>query len=150
MSAWKEQANYVPLIEITSPRWENVGQTGVAWIPEPLQAWSNPDDCGNFPCTALKNVVVKISGSTGVDGRGGSTWLQLTSSAGWTITSAESTEPQHESHVGDALGCEERPDWNARRCTTANNNRVALLFIENLDADSEDRGIQPVEIVNFK
>jgi hypothetical protein len=34
------------------------------YIPNPLDSWAVIRDCGNFPCTGLKNIMLKFEAST--------------------------------------------------------------------------------------
>lgn len=43
---------------------DNVHDDAVAHIYEPPSGWANPTDCGNFPCTAPQNAVLKFTGTT--------------------------------------------------------------------------------------
>lgn len=43
---------------------DNVHTDAVAHIYEPPSKWANPTDCGNFPCTAPQNAIVKFTGTT--------------------------------------------------------------------------------------
>lgn len=70
LTVWHRQPNYVPFIHLASPDWTNVGQEAVAWLPEPLGDWADRSECGDWPCTAMKNVVIHVTGSQGDPGSG--------------------------------------------------------------------------------
>jgi hypothetical protein len=36
---------------------DNCEWDAIALLIDPLEAWANVEDCGNFPCTAPKNVM---------------------------------------------------------------------------------------------
>lgn len=43
---------------------DNVHDDAMAHIYDPPKKWANPTDCGNYPCTAPQNAVVKFKGTT--------------------------------------------------------------------------------------
>lgn len=44
---------------------------------------------------------------------------------------------------GEAYGCSEKPAWNGFYCQ---NRNIGVLLFESLDADTNDRSLQPIEI----
>jgi len=149
LAAYAEQANYVPRIDIVSPRWNNVAEDAVAMIPDPLDRWATPDDCGDWPCSALKNVVARVKSSHGVAGSmtGSVIWGQLTGYKTFSIVSAPNAYTGRESHTSDAVSsCDSKPSWNAYHC--GGDEKFGLLLFESLDSDKEDRNLQPITITN--
>lgn len=43
---------------------DNVHEDAMLNIYDPPTSWANPTDCGNFPCTAPQNVVLRFTGTT--------------------------------------------------------------------------------------
>lgn len=83
----------MPRIDIVEPYWTNVAEEAVAYIPSPLNSWANPDDCGDWPCTALQNVVVRVfrsDGIAGTDQPGSVIWNKLKNYNQFHIVSAPS------------------------------------------------------------
>ena len=104
--------------------------------------WVNPDDCGEFPCSALLNVVIRVEGATNTNGAWNG-WSGL-----FTIISEKSVFPDFETHLGDTIAaCALNSDWNAYYCD--NENDMGLLLFENTDDDAWDRAIQPVHMKNY-
>ena len=50
-----------------------------------------------------------------------------------------------EEAVNAYTNCQLRPNWSAAWC---NNRNLGILWFESLDADNEDRSIQPVTLSN--
>lgn len=80
-------ADYIPLHKFTNIKFQNVASDAMAWIEKPNPAWaadendphSSPDNCGNWPCTAPENVVLKFEGTTYASGSTGAADFQIVS-----------------------------------------------------------------------
>ena len=162
LTVWERQPNYVPFIHLASPKWTNVQREAVAWIPEPLEDWAVPSDCGDWPCTGMKNVVIYVSGSKehpdAVEGSGG-VWSGLRAGGQpFTITAGPYTYGDRATHTADVIGgqpggtgssgfvgaCELQSEWGpapAGAYFCSGDRRFGLLLFESLDADKADRSI---------
>ena len=58
------QADFVPLHEFSDTTFTNVEADALAYIYPPPQAWANPDDCVEFPCTAPLNLLYSFTRTT--------------------------------------------------------------------------------------
>ena len=135
------QPNYVPYIQMTNPVIDNVAQSAVAYFYPPDIAWVNIEDCGDFPCTANLNIIIRATSASNTGGA----WNGFAGT--FSIISSESTYAGYETHVGETInGCNENSDWNAYFCD--NMDDFGLLLFENLDEDAMDRAIQPVIMKN--
>ena len=118
----------------------NVEKDALVWIEDPPQGWANPTDCGNFPCTAPENVILKFTG-TEYDNSGLPTTLtpeeKLSEDSVFQIIS------DNESAAGKFPDCTLMTDWSAYRCNAAE-SKLAVLMLESLDADKEDRQSAPL------
>lgn len=65
----------------------------------------------------------------------------------FSIISSESEYLNYETNVGDTISvCNQNSDWNAYFCDNVDD--FGLLLFESLDADAQDRSIQPVYMKN--
>ena len=59
-------ADYIPLHQFDRVEFTNVPKDAYMWMEEPNPAWASetpltsPDNCGNWPCTAPNNAVLKF------------------------------------------------------------------------------------------
>lgn len=113
----------------------NVAMEALAYIYDPKEAWANISDCGEWPCTGPENVVIKFTGTTYGDSD-----LQPFDYEDFQI-------------IGDISAstinyddCSKVDEWNAWVCQ---NPLINILLFESLDADTEDRSVQPVTVSNF-
>lgn len=54
-------SDYIPMALFENTVFENVDEKAVVWLEDPPQGWANPTDCGEWPCTAPRNAVLKFS-----------------------------------------------------------------------------------------
>jgi hypothetical protein len=59
----KKASDYQPMVNFEGNSFQNVAWDNIAMIFSPPQQWANEDDCGNFPCTAPNNVLLKFTRS---------------------------------------------------------------------------------------
>jgi hypothetical protein len=52
------QSDYTPIQEMNDNIFDNCEWDSIATLIDPPNSWANIDDCGNFPCTAPKNVML--------------------------------------------------------------------------------------------
>jgi hypothetical protein len=126
----------IPLHYFDNIKFVNVTEDALVWIEKPNPGWANPTDCGDWPCTAPENVVMKFTASTyeANDAEKG-----LTEEADFQIVS--------DNHPSSEVWpqCVEKENWSAYRCNSPDTN-LGLLLLESLDADKEDRLVSPVVI----
>lgn len=48
------------MAEFYDTEFENVESDAIAFIMDPKPGWANIADCGNYPCTAPKNVLIEL------------------------------------------------------------------------------------------
>lgn len=53
-------SDYIPMHIFKNTLFKNVHQDAVMHITDPDPKWANPTDCGNVPCTAPNNIVLKF------------------------------------------------------------------------------------------
>lgn len=130
----KYSADYIPRHKFINTVFNNVEEAAVIYLKDPDIAWANPTDCIEWPCTAPENVVLSF---------------ENTQYKGSRTPLSTKTNFQIVSDVEDAVnaysGCELRDYWSAGYCT---NRNLGIMLFESLDADTEDRSIQPVHITN--
>lgn len=127
-------SDYIPVHKFVNTKFNNVFENAVIWIEDPNPGWANPTDCIEWPCTAPENVVLKFEGTT-YDG----TRRPIDQLLSFQIVS------DAEKAVAGYSGCELKNYWSAAFC---NNRNLGVLLFESLDADTEDRSIQPVTLTN--
>jgi hypothetical protein len=54
----------IAIVEGSNNEFIDFDDPGFAYFLDPPSDWANPTDCGNFPCTAPSNVLVKMQGTT--------------------------------------------------------------------------------------
>lgn len=112
----------------------NVTNDAVAFLMDPDPAWANKDDCGPFPCTAPSNVVIQFTGTI----FDGVNTPKLIAQDFQIISDTEGVSNTFTS-------CKNETAWNAFACTNPN---LGVLYFESLDADTEDRSVQPIYVTN--
>ena len=127
-------SDYIPIYRFVNTMFDNVHEDAVIWIEDPNPKWANPTDCIGWPCTAPENVVLKFEGAA-FEG----TFQPLEKSTTFQIVS------DVEEAVNAYTNCQLRPNWSAAWC---NNRNLGILWFESLDADNEDRSIEPVTLSN--
>lgn len=60
----KSASDYIPLHSLKSCSFINVADDALAEFTPPIEGWANVQDCGEFPCTAPKNIVIRHTGTT--------------------------------------------------------------------------------------
>lgn len=127
-------SDYIPIHKFKNSKFTNVHENALAWIQDPNPGWANPSDCIEWPCTAPENVVLKYEGAS----FHGTIRPIKTASNFQIVADAEEAVAAYEN-------CEIRPEWSGAWCS---NRNLGVLLFESLDADKEDRSIQPVHITN--
>jgi hypothetical protein len=113
---------------------DNVAKDAVAYIYDPPAGWATIDDCGQWPCTGPENIVIKFTGTTyaGEEQPFDYPDWQIAGDFYNTTTSWD--------------GCEKQDQWGAWLCE---NEKINILLFESLDADTEDRSVQPVKLYSW-
>lgn len=125
-------ADYIPRHRFINTVFNNVEEAAVIYLADPPMSWANPTDCIEWPCTAPENVVLSFEGTQYKGSR-----TPLSTKQNFQIVS------DVEDAVNAYSGCELRDYWSAGYCT---NRNLGIMLFESLDADTEDRSIQPVHI----
>lgn len=106
---------------------ENVEERAVAWLEDPNPGWANPTDCGEWPCTAPRNVVLKFENSQFL---GTITPVRVSKDFTLVYDLKSATEAY--------AGCESVSYWNMAYCR---NDKLGVLLFESLDDDKRDRTV---------
>lgn len=112
---------------------DNVHEDSMVYIFDPPKGWANPTDCGNYPCTAPQNAVVKFTGTT----------YTGAVKASFTDTDFQAVG-NYKSIMHDT--CVKKDKWNAFFCK---NTKIGILKFDSLDGDTMDRSVQPVYMKNY-
>jgi hypothetical protein len=125
-------ADYIPIHEFSRIKFTNIDEDALVWLEDPNPGWANPTDCGDWPCTAPENVILKFKDSVIVGGG-------LQQDTDFQIVS------DNESAADTFPSCTAMSDWSAYRCTAAaNQSKLGVLVLESLDEDKEDRESAPL------
>lgn len=111
-------------------------QNALADLFDPPSKWAIIKDCGNFPCTAPHNTFIKFvnarwTGNTDYASNGG-------------LTPDFQMLPNNRGVTKHLPSCRFVQTYNAYICNEV--PYIATLSFESLDADKEDRSMQPVYI----
>jgi hypothetical protein len=60
----ESQSDMHPIYYIYDTLFNNVTTSAIAWMQTPPEKWANIKDCGEFPCTAPLNTILKFEGTT--------------------------------------------------------------------------------------
>lgn len=123
---------------IVTARFEDVKFTdvstgGFGYFYDPMPGWAGISDCGEWPCTAPENIVLKF---------------KQTTYSGSTPTYTKKNFQiiaDFKDVAGKINTCEKVNDWNAYICE---NEFISQLVFESLDEDKNDRSVQPVYLTN--
>lgn len=109
----------------------NVENDAMAYIMDPSPGWANIADCGNYPCTAPKNILFDFEDTTfrGTKPRWSKKDFQIIADNGEFAPFIPECEPYT---AGNAYICE--------------SDRLAVLLFESEDSDTMDRSMQPIYI----
>lgn len=142
----KHASDYVPMHVFKNTVFDNVEDPAVIHLYNPPKGWATIDDCGEWPCTAPENVVLKFSNTqfTGLQTPSSVQQdFQIVSNTNKNkINSDDPTRPSAPSTYGT---CVEKTTWNAWHCQ---NDKIGVLLFESLDGDTWDRSVQPIIITN--
>jgi hypothetical protein len=119
---------------ISNSQFINVDQKAFAFIFSPPIRWAVIDDCGLFPCTGPKNILVKFSNVR---------FTGQTTPA--TVSSTFQIAGNNPSALSAVSGCSFVSAWNAYSCT---NQNLGVLLFESLDDDKTKRTVSPIVLRN--
>ena len=131
-------SDHVPVIVFTNSVFENVANDAIAYLYDPPAGWADINDCGAFPCTAPKNLIIKFVNS---------------SASGANIPDIDSIQtggvdfvilPDNYDAVSYLDNCTRVSAWNGYKCY---NNKIGQIMFESLDSDKYDRTVSPINIV---
>ena len=127
-------SDYIPVNKFKNTKFRDVQDQAVVFIDDPNPGWANPTDCGEWPCTAPNNIVLKFENTqfTGLD-------RPAKTDSNFQIVS------DVPSATNAYASCSTVSIWNAAHCL---NNRLGVLLFESLDADTSDRTIQPITLTS--
>jgi hypothetical protein len=128
-------ADYIPQVKAIGTKFENVDQDAMTYLYSPPAEWANTDDCGEFPCTAPNNILLKFEKST--------------FSGLITPINTESTFQiisGNDDNSAKIKNCKKYLSWNAYYCQ---NDYLGILLFESLDGDKLTRIFSPLTLVNF-
>lgn len=126
----KTASDYIPMHELKDCTFIDVDERAYAKFDEPKEEWAKIDDCGEWPCTAPENIVIRYEGS-----KYSGTSISNTMADG-TVTYALGDDPFYGN-------CDYNSAWNAWQCADRD---IGVLLFESLDGDTYDRSVQPVYI----
>jgi hypothetical protein len=104
----------------------------MTYLFSPPNDWANTDDCGEFPCTAPNNILIKVEQAS-FSGAITPLWTD----SGFQIISA------NDANSGKFKNCLRYDYWNAYYCK---NDNLGILLFESLDADKRTRIFSPITI----
>lgn len=131
-------ADYIPMHNFDGCTFDNVEEGAFAWIEKPDPAWAtttpltSPDNCGDYPCTGPENVVLSFKNTQYNNN------IDLIEETSFQVIS-------NNDEIVDDTCVTYQTEWEAYRC---NNEALGVLIFESLDADNEDRELQPVYIID--
>ena len=111
---------------VTNTKFTDVDNDGFYFMKEANSAWANPTDCGEWPCTAPANSIMKFRGTV---------FAGITpnmSDRDFEIVS------QNDGVHDKYNGCQFVSSWKGSLCK---NNQLAMFLFESLDPDSYDRSV---------
>lgn len=125
--------DYINMLEFENTIFEDIdGGPGFTYFIEPPNKWANVADCGEFPCTGPKNMIMSFKKTK-------------------YIGIAPITEkyedfqlvPDVPGYTSTFKNCVPKKDWN---CYLCQNTNLGILLFESLDEDAWDRSMQPIFI----
>jgi len=127
-------SDYIPLQEFENIKFINVEWEAIAYLFDPPEAWANVKDCGEFPCTAPKNVMYSFKGTT---------FERIAFPAGTAPPDLAALDtfqvvPDIPGYTEAIPTCRQEGGWNAYRCNT---DGLGVLLFESEDPDKFDRGM---------
>jgi hypothetical protein len=58
------QSDMHPIYYLYDTHFNNITTTAIAWMQTPPDKWANLQDCGEFPCSAPLNTILRFEGTT--------------------------------------------------------------------------------------
>jgi hypothetical protein len=118
-------SDYIVMATFKNISKSNIGAKSLAYLRAPPTGWANPTDCGDFPCTAPKNIIVKDLDGTLIDEEFPGVLIY------------------NNPGIADSTMCTVHADWNAYKCVykTSVDRHYAHLVFESNDGDTLDRSI---------
>lgn len=113
----------------------NTDQNFLAWAVDPQPGWANIGDCGNYPCTAPKNILWKFKNNhwSGAD-------TKYTNPPLGSDFQVIHNNTEFAPHISN---CNAVEDWNGYSCQKPH---LGQLVFESMDLDKMDRSMQPVYV----
>lgn len=126
-------SDFAPPVTLWNTRFINVAAESLGYLKDPNPKWANVKDCGNFPCTAPWNVVMKFLN---------------TSWEGGSIAKSENAQlkdfqliPNNPGFSPGQEKCTLNKEFNGYYCQ---DNNLGTLIFESRDEDWMDRSMQPI------
>lgn len=126
------QSDYIHSTDVYDSTLTNVADGAMATIFDPLPGWANLDDCGLYPCTAPKNVLLNFKNTV---------FETITPSWAQSNFQVISNNAEFSPYVTPA--CTQNLGMNAYICTAEN---LGVLLFESEDDDRMDRSMQPIYV----
>jgi len=115
------------MLEFYDTVFSDVENDAVAHLGDPLEAWIDIADCGNFPCSAPNNMIISLTGTKWYGDR--------------PVRTSSDFQIIH-SNPGFAPYAEDCYDysstWNAYYCE---NENLGILLFESMDDERWDRAL---------
>jgi len=127
--------DYTPYARFEGVVFDNVNHGALTYFQDPPQKWANLEDCVEFTCTGMYNIVTYFKG------------VRLTGQNTPMVPQRFSIISDNKESVSAQVipSCEKQNQWNAWICT---NRNIGVMIFDNQDPDRMDRALQPVYIQN--
>lgn len=119
------------MAEFFDTEFSNVQTDAIAYMMDPNPGWANIADCGNYPCTAPKNILINLK-----DNSFRGTKPSFAKREFQIIADNDEFAP----YIPE---CKRYEAANAYICES---DRLAVLLFESLDPDKVDRAMQPIYV----
>jgi len=127
----------MPLYEFKGVTFRDVDESALTSFFDAPEEWIDFNYCGNFVCTAPKNVIINFNDCDFVGDY--TPILRQRMNIQFSIIANNPTA------VSGFSGCSLVEAWNAFYCSHTD---IGLLHFDSLDADRWDRSVQPITITD--
>jgi hypothetical protein len=109
----------------------NVAMNSMFTLPDPVPGWANIADCGEFPCTGPKNILLDFRDT-------------IYQGANQPVTGSDFQVIHDNAEFAPYVSpCTRWAPWNGYWCQKG---KLGVLLFESLDADKMDRSVQPIYV----
>jgi len=141
-----ESSDYISPVRATKNEFIDVGRDALAFLQDPPTSWANLEDCVDFPCSMPKNVIFQMKESVFISQE----HTPFLSGVQHFYDEDQRLQAPNFQLIADnpafapyVPNCARNEASNLYVCETQD---LGLLVFESLDADSFDRGMQPVYV----